>query len=103
MPFRSESQRRKFYAMKNRGEISAATVKHWEEATPKNKKLPERVKQAAFLNELFLIMKEAEETEVPHDGSIGAKESGAIPAGPLENTIPVKEDSLDSKNPEIIS
>ena len=43
MPFKSASQRRKFYAMLARGEISKAKVEEWEKAT-KGKKLPERVK-----------------------------------------------------------
>jgi len=42
MPFRSKSQRRKFYAMANRGEISKAEVKKWEHETV-DKDLPERV------------------------------------------------------------
>lgn len=42
MPFKSEAQRRKFYSMANRGEISNATVKKWEKHT-KNKNLPEKV------------------------------------------------------------
>lgn len=46
MPFVSESQRRKFYAMANRGEISKKKVKEWEDATP-DKKLPERVEKKA--------------------------------------------------------
>jgi len=46
MPFQSEAQRRKFYAMKNRGEISGKTVEHWEDATG-DRKLPERVKKSA--------------------------------------------------------
>jgi hypothetical protein len=46
MPFASEMQRRKFYAMAERGEISPATVKRWEQETPKGEKLPKRVKQA---------------------------------------------------------
>jgi hypothetical protein len=33
-PFKSEAQRRKFYAMAARGEISAAEVRKWERATP---------------------------------------------------------------------
>src|SRR5512136_2201594 len=45
MPFKSKAQRRKFYAMANRGEISHAKVKEWERHT-KGKKLPERVKKA---------------------------------------------------------
>lgn len=45
-PFKSEAQRRKFYAMAGRGEISKATLKEWEDATP-DKKLPERVEKKA--------------------------------------------------------
>ena len=45
MPFKSASQRRLFYAMANRGEISKATVKRWEKHTPKGKKLPEHVRR----------------------------------------------------------
>lgn len=43
MPFKSQAQRRKFYAMARRGEISEGTVKRWEDETPKGKKLPEKV------------------------------------------------------------
>jgi hypothetical protein len=42
MPFASEAQRRKFYAMAERGEISKAKVKEYEEKTHGD--LPERVK-----------------------------------------------------------
>jgi hypothetical protein len=45
MPFKSRAQRGKFYAMESRGEISAKTVKHFEDATPKGKKLPYHVKK----------------------------------------------------------
>ena len=45
MPFKSQAQRGKFYAMEARGEISAKTVKHFEDATPKGTKLPYRVKK----------------------------------------------------------
>ena len=51
MPFKSQAQRDKFYAMADRGEISKATVRHWEAATPKDKKFPEHVahkKEGAF-------------------------------------------------------
>ena len=44
MPFRSKAQRRKFYAMAKRGEISMRKVKEWEKETGK-KKLPERAKK----------------------------------------------------------
>jgi hypothetical protein len=42
MPFKSASQRRKFHAMLSRGEISRATVAHWDKAS-RGKKLPEYV------------------------------------------------------------
>lgn len=42
-PFQSESQRRKFYAMAERGEISKNKVKEYEEETKGD--LPERVKK----------------------------------------------------------
>jgi hypothetical protein len=48
MPFKSEAQRRKFYAMANSGEISDKTVKRWEEHTT-DKKLPERVKKSMYI------------------------------------------------------
>jgi hypothetical protein len=44
MPFKSEAQRRLFFAKMNSGEMSPSTVKHWEKAT-KNKDLPEKVSQ----------------------------------------------------------
>lgn len=43
-PFKSKAQRRKFYAMEKRGEISMKKVKEWEKETGK-KKLPEKVKK----------------------------------------------------------
>ena len=42
MPFVSDSQRRKFYAMAERGEISKAKVEEYEKETKGD--LPERVK-----------------------------------------------------------
>lgn len=42
MPFKSKAQRRKFYAMARRGEISQKVVKEWERAT-RGKRLPERL------------------------------------------------------------
>jgi hypothetical protein len=40
-PFKSEAQRRKFYAMAERGEIPEATVRKYEEKTKGD--LPERI------------------------------------------------------------
>ena len=43
MPFKSEAQRRKFYAMQERGEISKAKVAEYEKKTKSD--LPERTKK----------------------------------------------------------
>lgn len=48
MPFKSKAQRRFFYAAESRGELPRGTARRWEKETPKGKKLPEKVKQAAF-------------------------------------------------------
>lgn len=56
MPFKSQAQRRKFYAMANRGEISKSTVEHWESATG-DKKLPERVKKAAYARGVNTVLR----------------------------------------------
>jgi len=42
MPFKSKSQRRKFYAMEEKGEISQSIINEFEKKTPKN--IPEKVK-----------------------------------------------------------
>jgi hypothetical protein len=42
MPFQSKAQRRKFYALKERGEMSQKTIDEWESHTPSS--LPERKK-----------------------------------------------------------
>ena len=43
MPYKSDAQRKKFHAMLKRGEIDAATVKEYDEAS-QGRKLPERAK-----------------------------------------------------------
>ena len=58
MPFKSKAQRRKFYAMADRGEISDATVDRWEDETPKNKKLPERVKKSYYTDGLNFALQQ---------------------------------------------
>lgn len=45
MPYKSLAQARKFHAMLNRGEISAATVEEFDKATDFSK-LPKRVKKS---------------------------------------------------------
>jgi len=44
LPFKSKAQRRKFYAMLKRGEISKSKVDEWERET-KGKRLPEKIKK----------------------------------------------------------
>ena len=44
MPYKSDSQRKKFHAMLERGEISKAVVDEFDAAS-KGKKLPERAKK----------------------------------------------------------
>jgi len=41
MPFKSKAQRRKFYALKSKGDMDQKTIDEWEDETPK--KIPERV------------------------------------------------------------
>jgi len=46
VPFKSQAQRRKFYALKARGEMSQKTIDEWQKETPK--KLPDRIKKHAY-------------------------------------------------------
>jgi hypothetical protein len=47
MPFKSQAQRRLFFAKYRRGEISKKTLDEWQDET-RGKKLPDRVKSASF-------------------------------------------------------
>ena len=47
MPWKSEAQRRLFYAMASRGEISRETLERWKRETG-DRKLPERVSKDAI-------------------------------------------------------
>ena len=46
MPFKSQAQRRYMYAAAERGDVPKSVVDEFEEKTPKNKKLPKKVKKA---------------------------------------------------------
>jgi hypothetical protein len=48
MPFKSQSQRRLFYAKMSRGEFSPEMVNKWEAHTPKGKRLPDRLEKKSF-------------------------------------------------------
>lgn len=54
MPFKSEAQRRLFYAKSRRGEISPQTVQQWEEETQKD--LPERIKKQAAATQSYWFL-----------------------------------------------
>ncbi len=61
MPFKSQAQRAKFHALVAEGKMSEKTLNEFESATPKNKKLPERLsaaKKPKTLAELKQIAKE---------------------------------------------
>ena len=64
-PFKSESQRRKFYAMAERGDMSKAKVAEYERKTKKD--LPEKVeskeKHAAAKAKAVKFKKKKETTE----------------------------------------
>jgi hypothetical protein len=49
MPYKSQAQRKKFHAMKDRGEIDPETVKEWDRES-KGRKIPERKKHAKRRN-----------------------------------------------------
>ena len=68
MPFKSKAQRRKFYALKSRGEISQKEIDQWEKET-NNKNLPERVN---------MITKEAAYKLGQEIATIQIKEAGAM-------------------------
>lgn len=62
MPFRSQSQRKLFHAMADRGEISKGKVKEWEDKTKNKKDLPEHVsheKKSFYEVGVKLAMEEA--------------------------------------------
>lgn len=46
MPFKSEAQKKKMYALAAEGKISPATLKEWEDAT-KGSRLPDHTTQKA--------------------------------------------------------
>jgi hypothetical protein len=80
MPFKSQAQRRLFYAKNKTGEISDADLSKWIDETPKGKKLPERLTKKAFW---VGFGKEAIEGGGKGFGSVG-KATNSNPIGQLE-------------------
>ena len=79
MPFKSNAQRRKFYAMKSKGEISNKTLKEWEGAT--KGKLPERVKMGHVLEGFIEEMNKTAQRPGPRPG-LGLGQGGGPVARP---------------------
>lgn len=77
MPFKSQAQRRKFYAMESRGEIPKGTTQKWEAHTPKGKKLPQKVKKPKKTKKPH-IKKVASDNDRFRSSFMGAA-GGAIP------------------------
>ena len=97
MPFRSESQRRYFYAKKNTGEFSPEMVQKWEEHTPKGKKLPERLHKKAedTMRGFWLgFSKRAEENFVP------ANSTEDVPGAPEKMLKWNPHGGVDPRSPE---
>lgn len=77
MPFKSQSQRRFFYAAADRGDIAKKTVRHWEKET--KSPLPERKtmnKSAAFDAGVLAAM-EKEALSLPFSASAALARKGA--------------------------
>lgn len=85
MPFKSESQRRLFWAKVNRGEIKRGTAEEWESHTPKGK-LPYKAKKEGAMDKYAAAEKIAKMSEA---GKVLAKRialglgigGGAVGAG----------------------
>ena len=56
MPFKSEAQRRLFWAKVNKGEMPKSTAERWEKETPDDKKLPMHVAKKAGLEEVERLL-----------------------------------------------
>lgn len=83
MPFKSEAQRRKFWAMVGRGEMKRSVAEEWEQATPKGKKLPERVKHAyidGLLKAAVQLSKADEQKQMLQFAGLGAAAYPAVEA-----------------------
>jgi hypothetical protein len=116
MPFKSQAQRRKFWSMVSRGEISRPVAEEWEAATPENKDLPERIgkeKKAmmdAFFDELQKIAEQSFLTGMPSGGDASAPpgrrrgmrldEFPTIPTSYSNNDAPLRRSSGCQKQAE---
>ena len=86
MPFKSESQRRKFYHLLDEGKISQKVIDEWEANTPSN--LPERIVKKAAEQAAKLPYRVKSEVVIkgPGDTVVSTKEKGyhEFPGGGLD-------------------
>jgi hypothetical protein len=89
MPVRSKSQWRKLHVLAKQGKISQQSLKHFKDATPSYKVLPEKVKESdqswETPNIAELIAQRQEEDAAP--GMAGANVPGvttSVNAGPYQ-------------------
>lgn len=93
MPFVSKAMRRKFYALKQKGEMDQKTIDEWEKETPTN--IPER-KKTAMINRFFWngFQKRAAETYV-------STNSGMAAPGAPEKMLKLNDlGGIDPRTPE---
>ena len=101
MPFKSEAQRRKFYALKSQGKMDQKTIDEWESETPDN--IPKRVTKTGAENMNFWsgFSKRAAETYVQPAPTQPELEGANLGVIPPEKTLKWNEQGgVDPRSPE---
>lgn len=101
MPFKSEAQRRKFYALKSQGKMDQKTIDEWEAETPDN--IPKRVTKTGAENMNFWsgFSKRAAETYVQPAPTQPELEGANLGVIPPEKTLKWNEQGgVDPRSPE---
>lgn len=86
MPYKSKAQRRKFWAMVDRGELPESTAREWERETKNKEDLPEKVMEKKSYNAKPLI--------AALGGGLGGAAAGAgtgIPIGAIMGALDADE------------
>jgi hypothetical protein len=102
VPFKSQAQRRKFYALKAQGKMDQKTIDEWEAETPK--KLPDRISTktgAEAMNFWLGFDKRAAETYLQAKEPTLATEGANLGAVPPEKMLKWNEQGgVDPRSPE---
>lgn len=101
MPFKSEAQRRKFYALRAQGKMDQKTIDEWESETPDN--IPKRLTKTGAENMKFWsgFSKRAAETYVQPAPSQPELEGANLGVIPPEKTLKWNEQGgVDPRSPE---